>query len=194
MTSIQNICVYCGSSSQVDEAYKQAAIDFGQAISSSGRGLVYGGGRVGLMGLIADSVMDSQGTAIGIIPEHIQSREIEHTDLTELHIVDSMHVRKQMMVDRSDAFVVLPGGIGTLDETCEIITWRQLGIHDKPIVICNLGGYWTPFVKMIEHIIGAGFMRKEDRNIFQVVERIEDIIPALENAPEESFDPSSKWI
>lgn len=194
MSNIQSICVYCGSSSRVDQKYKDAAVQYGTILGKEGKQLVYGGGRVGLMGLTADAVLDNGGKVVGIIPEHIQSREIEHTDLTELHIVDSMHERKQMMVDRSDAFVVLAGGIGTLDETCEIITWRQLGIHDKPIVIVNIDGYWTPFLKMVEHIIGAGFMRKEDGDTFIVVDRVEDIQAALEKAPQQSFDPSSKWI
>lgn len=167
---------------------------FGKVLADADCGLVYGGGRVGLMGLIADSTLDNGGEVVGIIPHHIESREIEHTELTELHVVDSMHERKQMMVDRSDAFVVLAGGIGTLDETCEIITWRQLAIHDKPIVICNINGYWDSFVSMIDNIIDQGFMREEDRRIFQVVDNVDDIIPALEKAPEESFDPSSKWI
>ena len=194
MSNIKNICVYCGSSSRVDQNFKDAAVQFGKIIAETGRNLVYGGGRVGLMGLTADSTLKHGGEVIGIIPEHIQSREIEHTDLTELHIVDSMHERKQMMVDRSDAFVVLAGGIGTLDETCEIITWRQLGIHDKPIVICNINGYWDRFIAMIDHLIDQGFMRPEDKNTFQVVNHVDDIIGALENAPEEAFDPSSKWI
>ena len=194
MSNIQSICVYCGSSSNVDQKYKDAAVKYGSIIGKEGKQLVYGGGRVGLMGLTADAVLENGGKVVGIIPEHIQSREIEHTDLTELHIVDSMHVRKQMMVDRSDAFVVLAGGIGTLDETCEIITWRQLGIHDKPIVIVNIDGYWTPFLEMINHIIGEGFMRKEDADTFVVVDSVDEIQEVLEKAPQQSFDPSSKWI
>lgn len=194
MSKIKNICVYCGSSSNVDQAHKDAAVEMGRLIGQNGRGLVYGGGRVGLMGLAADSALAHGADVIGIIPEHIQSREIEHTGLTELHIVHSMHERKKMMVDRSDAFVVLAGGIGTLDETCEIITWRQLGIHDMPIVICNINGYWDPFLAMIDNLIQQGFMRPQDRMIFQVVTSVEEVLQALDNAPEETFDPSSKWI
>lgn len=156
--------------------------------------LVYGGGRVGLMGILADSVMKAGGKAIGIIPEHISRREISHDDLTELHVVDSMHTRKQMMVSKSDAFVVLPGGIGTLDELCEVMTWKQLGIHDKPIVIANVNDYWTPFLNMIDNVIREKFMREEDRRLITEVGNIQDVISTLTSAPAETFDPSSKWI
>lgn len=194
MSSIKRVCVYCGSSSRVDEDFKTAAREYGRLLAQDGIGLVYGGGRVGLMGIIADSVLEHGGEVVGIIPEHIQSREVEHTDLTELHIVDSMHTRKQMMVDRSDAFVVLPGGIGTLDETFEILTWRQLGIHDKPIVVANLKNYWGHMISLIDGIVEQGFMRENDKNTFQVADNIESINKLLKAAPEESFDPASKWI
>lgn len=194
MTTIRSLCVYCGSSARVDEDFKSAAREIGAIMAKAGIRLVYGGGHVGLMGIIADSVLQNGGQAIGIIPRHIAGREVAHKGLSELHVVDSMHIRKQMMVDKSDAFLVLPGGIGTLDETCEIMTWRQLGIHDKPIVIANLKHYWTPFLTMIEHIIAQGFMREGDERLAIVVEKLEDILPALLQAPEEGFDPASKWI
>lgn len=194
MKTISTVCVYLGSSGRCDEIYKKTAENFGKMLTQAGLGLVYGGGRVGLMGILAESVMDSGGRAIGIIPEHISKREISHDGLTELHVVDSMHTRKQMMVNKSDAFVILPGGIGTLDELCEVMTWRQLGIHDKPIVIANINGYWKPFVDMLENVIAANFMRPEDRRLITVVDRLEDVIPALTGSPSEAFDPSSKWI
>jgi hypothetical protein len=194
MSEIKSLCVYCGSSGNVDETFKKAAHDMGARMAAEGIRLVYGGGHVGLMGIIADAVMDNGGEAIGIIPEHISSREVQHRGLTELHVVDSMHVRKQMMVDHSDAFLVLPGGIGTLDETCEIMTWRQLGIHDKPIIIANIKDYWTPFLSMIDHVIEQGFMRAGDARILTIVDNLDAVIPALKNAPQETFDPSSKWI
>lgn len=194
MTKIQSLCVYCGSSSNVDEDFKAAAETMGAVLAKEGISLVYGGGHVGLMGIIADSVMKNGGEVIGIIPQHIAGKEVAHKGLTELHVVDSMHVRKQMMVDKSDAFLVLPGGIGTLDETCEIMTWRQLGIHDKPIIIANLKDYWSPFLAMIDHIINQGFMRQGDSRLATVVDNLNDVIPALMQAPEEGFDPSSKWI
>lgn len=194
MTKINNVCVYCGSSSKVDDAFKQAAIDLGKYIAEQKWGVVYGGGRVGLMGLVADSALEKGGKVIGIIPEHIQGREVEHTDLTELHVVDTMHVRKQMMVDRSEAFVILPGGIGTLDEFFELITWKQLGLHDKPIVIVNVNGYWTKLIEAVENIANEGFMRQEDLKMYHVVDKVEDVVETLKNAPSEKFDPTTKWI
>ncbi len=194
MKNISTVCVYLGSSGRCDESHKEAARAFGRLMAQAGLTLVYGGGRVGLMGILADSVMESGGKVIGIIPKYISRREVLHEHLTELHVVDSMHVRKQMMVDKSDAFVVLPGGIGTLDELCEVMTWRQLGMHDKPIVIANLQGYWTPFIKMIDAVIAGQFMREEDRHLIATVDRVEDVIGALTKAPSETFDPTSKWI
>jgi len=194
MTDIKTLCVYLGSSARCDDVYKDAARSFGKIMADKGLALVYGGGNVGLMGILANAVMENGGKVIGIIPEHISSREIAHNHLTELHVVDSMHTRKQMMVTRSDGFVVLPGGIGSLDEMCEVMTWKQLGIHDKPIVIANVNNYWQPFVDMIDHVIAGKFMREDDRRLISVVKTVEDIIPALSQSPEETFDPTSKWI
>lgn len=194
MGVIKSVCVYCGSSSRVDQVYKDAAIELGAALAANGWDLVYGGGRVGLMGLVADSALKSGSKAVGIIPQHIQAREIEHTDLTELHIVDSMHIRKQMMVDRGDAFVILAGGLGTLDEFFEILTWKQLGLHDKPVVMVNINGYWTKMIEAIRHIAAEKFMREEDFGMFQVVDSVAEVPAALSNAPHERFDPSTKWI
>jgi uncharacterized protein (TIGR00730 family) len=194
MKKISTVCVYLGSSGRCDEIHKTTAHSFGQLMAKADMTLVYGGGRVGLMGILADSVLKAGGKVIGIIPEHISRREISHEDLTELHVVDSMHTRKQMMVSRSDAFVVLPGGIGTLDELCEVMTWKQLGIHDKPIVIANINDYWTPFIKMIDNVISNRFMREEDRRLITQVGNINEVIATLTAAPSETFDPSSKWI
>lgn len=193
MTEIQSVCVYCGSSSRVDQAFKDAAKELGKHLAGQNWNIVYGGGRVGLMGLVADSALEAGVKVIGVIPEHIQEREVEHTDLTELHIVDSMHTRKQMMVDRADAFVILAGGLGTLDEFFELLTWKQLGLHDKPIVICNINGYWDKLLGMIDHIAAEGFMRPEDK-CFVVVEKVEDVAEALKSAPCETIDPQTKWI
>lgn len=194
MKNIEYVCVYCGSSSRVDDIYKDSARALGKLIADNGWGVVYGGGRVGLMGILADSALDHGADVVGIIPSHIQEREIEHTRLTELHVVDTMHVRKQMMVDRSDGFVILPGGLGTLDEFFELVTWKQLGLHDKPIVVVNVNGYWSRLVESIKHIADSGFMRQEDRGLFSVVASIEDVPGAFERAPSEKFDPQTKWI
>ena len=138
---------------RVSDTYKDAAHQLGTLLGQNGHQLVYGGGRVGLMGIIADATLAAGGPVVGIIPEHIQVLEVEHTGLSELLVVDSMHTRKRMMVDRSDAFVVLPGGLGTLDETFEILTWKQLRLHDKPIVVANIDGYWDPLEGMTGYMI-----------------------------------------
>ena len=194
MTKIKSVCVYCGSSARVDQKYKDAAVELGKTIAANNWGVVYGGGRVGLMGLVADAALSAGAPVVGIIPQHIQAREIEHTDLTELHIVDSMHIRKQMMVDRADAFVILAGGLGTLDEFFELLTWKQLGLHDKPVVMVNIGGYWTKMIEAIKYIADEKFMRLEDMGMFQVVETVAQVPEALTSAPHERFDPSTKWI
>ena len=194
MTKIKNVCVYCGSSSSVDESYKTAATQLGGLIAKEGWGVVYGGGRVGLMGLVADSTLKAGGEVVGIIPSHIEEREVQHNELTELHVVDTMHVRKQMMVDRSQAFVILPGGLGTLDELFELLTWKQLGLHDKPIVIVNMDGYWSDMLAAVKYIADQGFMRQDDLNLFVEVQDVKDVPQAIKNAPSEKFDPTTKWI
>lgn len=192
--SIDNVCVYCGSSSRVDDAFKEAATQMGTLIAKEGWGVVYGGGHVGLMGLTADAALQNGGKVIGIIPEHIQEREVQHDNLTELHVVDTMHVRKQMMVDRSQAFVILAGGLGTLDELFELLTWKQLGLHDKPIVIVNIKGYWTKLLEAVQNIADEGFMRQEDLGLYMVVDSVDDVPKAIKEAPHEKFDPTTKWI
>ncbi len=194
MKNIKNVCVYCGSSSRVDAVYKDSARQLGQILAAEGWDIVYGGGRVGLMGIVADSALQAGSKVYGIIPHHIQSREIEHTDLTELHVVDNMHTRKQMMVERSDAFVIMPGGLGTLDELFEIMTWRQLGLHDKPIVMVNVNGYWTKMIEAVRHISSVGFMRPEDLGMLIIVNDPREVPSALKAAPQQSIDPQTKWI
>jgi len=194
MTDVRAICVYCGSSNRVDESHKDSARRIGREIGERGLQLVYGGGRVGLMGIAADATLAAGGEVIGIIPDHIQELEVEHTGLTELHVVDSMHTRKRMMFDRSDAFVILPGGLGTLDETFEIITWKQLGLHDKPVIVVDAGGYWQPMLDMLEHMISAGFARPEHRRLFRVVDAVEAVFEALALEPEPVIEPQAKWM
>lgn len=194
MKEIKNVCVYCGSSSKVDDKFKDAAKALGVCIADQNWNVVYGGGRVGLMGIVADSALESGSEVYGIIPEHIQSREVEHTGLTELHVVDSMHTRKQMMVDRSDAFVVLAGGLGTLDEFFELVTWKQLGLHDKPVVLVNIEGYWSGLVNTMENIAQEGFMRSEDMGLFSIVDTVSEVANAIKTAPQARFDPTTKWI
>jgi uncharacterized protein (TIGR00730 family) len=151
----------------------------------AGRGIriVYGGGRIGLMGICADAALAAGGRVTGIIPHHLNNIEVGHQGV-DLHLVDSMHERKNLMFELSDAFAILPGGIGTMDEAFEIITWRQLRLHDKPIIVLDNAGYWQPFLSMIDHIIDSGFARPAIRRLFQVVAEVEDVIPAIEAAPE----------
>jgi uncharacterized protein (TIGR00730 family) len=182
MRQIRSLCVYCGSAIEVDRRYREAAIRLGGVLAARGISLVYGGGRVGLMGLMADACLQAGGQVVGIIPEFLRSREVGHGAVTELVVVDSMHVRKQTMFDRSDGFVILPGGLGTLDETFEVLTWKQLRLHDKPIVVADIAGYWQPFEALIDHLIGAGFAKPAMRDLFTVVGDIDQIVPALEAA------------
>jgi hypothetical protein len=154
---IERLCVYCGSSSGADPRFAAAANELGGGLAARGIELVYGGGRNGLMGGVADAVLAGGGRATGIIPVHLEHREVAHRGLSELVVVTDMHQRKRIMAERADAFAVLPGGVGTLDETIEILSWRQLGLHQKPIVIVDIAGYWAPLAALFEHIVGARF-------------------------------------
>ncbi|MBP2231972.1 uncharacterized protein (TIGR00730 family) [Azospirillum agricola] len=183
MKTLSSVCVYCGASSQVADIHKQAAHALGDGLARRGIRLVYGGGRVGLMGIAADAALAAGGEVVGIIPEHIQSAEVEHTGLTELHVVDSMHTRKRMMVEKSDAFVVLPGGLGTLDEAFEILTWKQLQLHDKPIVIADVDGYWRPLLGLVDHMVAQGFARIDQKKLYAVADQIDGVFDALEASP-----------
>jgi uncharacterized protein (TIGR00730 family) len=149
--------VYCGSNGAVDERYRAAAVELGRGLAAAGVELVYGGGRNGLMGLLADAVLAGGGRVTGIIPAHLEHREVAHRGLDELLVVADMHQRKRVMAERADAFAALPGGVGTLDETVEILSWRQLGLHEKPIFVVDIAGYWQPLAALFEHIVTAGF-------------------------------------
>ena len=192
MSTPKSICVYCGAAKGDDPAHRAAAERLGKLMAESGIRLVFGGGRIGMMGIIADAVMSNGGEVIGVIPEHLHDIEVGHDGLTELHVVDSMHTRKNKMFELSDAFVVMPGGLGTMDETFEIITWRQLGLHDKPVILVNNNKYWEPFRALVQHIIDNGYARENCIDLFTIVDGIDDVIPAIENAPKERFDPLAK--
>ncbi len=183
MHNISTVCVYCGGASQVDDAYRVAAEELGAEISARGWNLVCGG-NIGMMGVLAKAAIGGGGKVTIVIPEDLKKRELENSWVTEMIVAGSMHERKITMVKKSQAFVVLPGGLGTLDEFFELITWRQLGFHDRPIVLVNVAGYWDRLLHMVDGIIEAGFARPEHRNIFRVVARVEDVIPAICGAPE----------
>ncbi|MBL1147274.1 MAG: TIGR00730 family Rossman fold protein [Pseudomonadota bacterium] len=159
----RTVCVYCGASSNVSDIYKDAAYECGKMLAQNGIDVVYGGGRVGLMGIVADAALEHGGNVIGIIPGHLQKKEPKHMHLTELIIVESMHDRKALMEQRSDGFLVLPGGFGTMDETFEILTWKMIGLHNKDVVLLNTTGYWDPFIALADKIISEGFAQEKDR-------------------------------
>ncbi|MDD4616328.1 MAG: TIGR00730 family Rossman fold protein [Alphaproteobacteria bacterium] len=178
--NLSSVCVYCGSSDLVAQPFKDSARGVGVEIAKRGLRLVYGGGHVGLMGIVADAALAEGGLVTGIIPEHIRGNEVEHRGLTELHIVPDMHTRKRMMVDHSDAFIILPGGFGTLDETFEIITWKKLKLHNDPIFILNQNGYWDDMISLIGRTISAGFSQPADAELFEVFPKVEDMFAALD--------------
>jgi uncharacterized protein (TIGR00730 family) len=189
---VQRVCVFCGSSPGARPEYTDATEDFGQLLVEQGVTLVFGGATVGLMGRLADTVLSEGGEAIGVIPQSLVEREIAHLGLTDLHVVDTMHERKQRMADLADAFVALPGGLGTLDELFEIYTWAQLGMHRKPIGIVNVGGYFDGLLSFLEHAVDERFVR-EDHRAMLIVES--DPAALLERL--QSFDPAAvtpKWI
>ena len=162
-----SICVYCGSRPGADPAFADTAAQVGQWIGERGGQLVYGGGRAGLMGVVADATLAAGGRVVGVIPRTLVEREHAHRGCTELHVVETMHERKRIMAERADAFVALPGGIGTFEELFETWTWRQLGYHDKPIGVLNQDGYYDPMLRFIDHSVGSGFM---DGNQLRLIE------------------------
>lgn len=170
MNRITAVAVYCGSRTGDDPAYRIAAQALGEGLAQAQIRLVYGGGGIGLMGVLADAALGAGGEVVGVIPEFLTRREVAHGGNTELIVTDSMHSRKLKMFELADAFISLPGGLGTLDETIEIITWRQLGLHSKPILICNVAGSAAPFLAAIESAIAAGFAGAEVRELYQVLE------------------------
>jgi uncharacterized protein (TIGR00730 family) len=176
---IRNVCVYCGSSPGHNPAYRAAARSLGQLMAESDVGLVYGGGGLGLMGETAKAVLAYGGRVTGIIPEFLSEKEQMLRDVTELLVVDDMHQRKKQMFDKSDAFVALPGGIGTLEELVEQLTWAQLGRHTKPIVLLNAEGFWAPFLTLLEHMKAQGFIRPEMAVRFLTADRAEDVLPTI---------------
>jgi len=194
MASVKRVCVYCGSSGRVDEIYRAAATRLGVILAKAGIELVYGGGRVGLMGLMADAALASGGHVIGVIPAHLHDQEVGHSGLSELLVVDNMHERKRRMFELSDAFVVLPGGLGTLDETLEIITWKQLGLHDKPVVLVDVAEYWMPLLELTEHVVASGFAPRKSLGLYRVVPRVDDVLGALAAAPQPQLAPEPKLV
>jgi uncharacterized protein (TIGR00730 family) len=188
---MNRICVFCGSSTGFNPVYQEAAQALGRALARSGVGLVYGGGNVGLMGTIADAVMKNGGEVTGVIPEALVERELAHGDVTELIVVRSMHERKARMAELSNAFIAMPGGYGTFEEFCEIITWAQLGLHRKPCGILNVAGYYDPLLTLFDRAVTEGFLRLNNR---QIVIEESDPDRLLHSIMSYTPPPAEKWI
>ncbi len=177
--AIQAVAVFCGSREGDDPALLAGARALGRGLAERGLSLVYGGGNIGLMGALADAVLAAGGAVLGVIPEFLTRREVAHRGVGEMIVTDSMHSRKRLMFDRADAFITMPGGLGTLDETFEIITWRQLELHDKPILICNLNGWASALLGAIEATIRDGFADDASRRLFEVAADVPELLARL---------------
>jgi uncharacterized protein (TIGR00730 family) len=177
---MKKLCVFTGAATGSDPRFADAAHQLGQILASRNLGLVYGGGKSGLMGKIADAVIAADGHATGIIPKFLDNVEIAHRGLNDLHVIDTMHERKNMMYEIADGFIIMPGGLGTLDETMEIITWRQLGLHRKPIIIANLHGYWDHMLLLFQNIIDEGFMHHGHTGHFEHVDDMDALADKLD--------------
>jgi uncharacterized protein (TIGR00730 family) len=188
---IQQLCVFCGSSSGNNPAYANAAEHLGRELAAAGIGLVFGGGRVGLMGALANAVLAAGGRAVGVIPKSLVEKEIAHTSLTELHIVNSMHERKALMADLADAFVLLPGGFGSWEEFCEIFTWLQLGIHRKPCGVLNVAGYYDSLIAQASRAVSDGLLRASHLESLMIETDPRSLLSRLASAP---ILRETKWI
>jgi uncharacterized protein (TIGR00730 family) len=178
-----SLCVFCGARFGNDPAARETAIGLGRLLAAEGITLVYGGGGVGLMGLVANAALDAGGRAVGVIPDFLLQREAGHPALTETVVVETMHERKLQMFERSDGFVVLPGGIGTLEEFFEVLSWRTLGLHNKPIVIIDQGGYWEPLAGLLRGVVDGGFAERTHLDHVAFVSELKDVLPAIAAMP-----------
>ena len=189
--SVKNICVFCGSAAGRRPAYARAARQLGAALSDRDLGLVYGGGSIGLMGILADAALAGGAEVLGIIPRALARREIAHHGLTRLEVVPSMHARKARMAKLSDAFVAMPGGIGTMEEFFEVLTWGYLGIHSKPTGLLDVGGYWKPLIGLLDHAVEEGFLRPAHRQLVVVDRSPARLLERLEHC---RVTPATRWI
>lgn len=194
MIKAKRVCVYCGSSNRVDQIYQDTAIKMGEMLATSGMDVVYGGGRRGLMGLMADSALAHGAHVVGFIPKLLEDLEGAHSGLSYLEVVDTMHTRKRKMTEIADAFVILPGGFGTLDELFEILTWRQLRMHAKLIVVVNVNEYWQPLKGLINHVIEAKFATPDHATFATFVGSVEEAIDKLMEIPEEKQEFPGQYV
>lgn len=177
---MERVCVFCGSSDGASPVYLEAARHMGEEIARRGLGLVYGGGKVGLMGAVADAALAAGGEVVGVMPDALISKEIGHEGLTKLHVVGSMHERKKLMADLSDGFVALPGGYGTLEEFLEVLSWAQLSIHEKPCALLEVTGYWEPLTALFDRAVAEGFVRPNHRSLVLVGEDPGELLDLME--------------
>jgi hypothetical protein len=191
MRDIHRVCVFCGSKAGERPEYRAAAVAVGRQLVERGWGLVYGGGSVGLMGVVADAVLEAGGEVIGVIPEALATKELLHASVQPMHVTPGMHARKQLMADHADAFVALPGGFGTFEELFEIITWSQLGLHAKPVGLLNTAGFYVPLVNLIEHAIAEGFIKPAHRDLLVVSD---DPAALLDRLQIHVLPPVRRWI
>jgi uncharacterized protein (TIGR00730 family) len=191
MVALRAVCVFCGSSAPADPRYRDTARALGRLVARRGITLVYGGGRVGLMGELADAALSHGGRVVGVIPVGLFAREVNHTGLTKLHEVGSMHERKQLMYDLCDAFVALPGGLGTLEELAEVATWSQLGLHSKPMVLLDVDGFWEPLASQLDRMVSLGLLKPPGRELLQRTGSAEEALAVL--AAAEPAQPE-EWI
>lgn len=191
MRAFRRLCVYCGSNRGTSPSFTEAAVELGRALASRGIGLVYGGGHVGLMGVIADAVLAGGGEVIGVIPQALQDKELGHSGLSEMHVVGSMHERKQLMADLSDGFIAMPGGIGTLEELFETFTWLQLGFHDKSVALLNVGGFYDGIITFVRQLTRDGFLKPEHEDCLLVDDNVESLLEKMHG-----FQPPQlgKWM
>lgn len=186
------VAVFCGSRFGADAAHRAAAQALGAGLAAQGTRLIYGGGHVGLMGAVADAVLAAGGAVTGVIPDFLARREVAHAGVADLHVTDSMHSRKRMMFDAADAFVTMPGGLGTLDETVEVITWRQLRLHDKPVIICDVGGWAGPILAALRAAVAQGFAGAESLALFEVQPDVQAVLARLAALHGHAESPSAR--
>ena len=189
--NMKSICIFCGSNYGIRPEYEHAAVAMGQLLAQSGIRLIYGGGKVGLMGAVANAALAAGGQVVGIIPQFLQDKELAHLGLTELHVVDSMHSRKAMMNQMSDGFVSMPGGFGTFEELFEVVSWAQLGMHQKPIGLLDIADFYQPLLHMVHHASAQGFARAENCGIFLSAAEPQDLLNKMRD-----YQPRSvtKWL
>lgn len=180
----KSVCVFCGSKSGTNPVYANAAREVGEMFAREQIQLIFGGGHIGLMGVVADATLKGGGDAIGVIPESLQMRELAHPGVLDMRIVDSMHTRKSLMANLSAAFVALPGGLGTFEELCEILTWAQLEFHQKPVILLNVNDYYASLLRLIDHGIDEGFMQPKHRQLFHVAETVDELAAILKESPQ----------